>query len=320
MKDLLSEEVHVAAQTQTMAKAPVEPRRRFRIHPAYLFLAPYLIAMLIFSIGPALYSLLISFASFEEGRPVWFAAGFKNIITVFKDPFLWPSFWNVIKFMAVSVPFGIIFVLFLSLLLHARTNRLSNFMRTLYFIPAAVTGPALVLVFLFTLNPDLSVFQGLLHFIGFQDIKQIVNDKYAPVVFTLMGFFVGAGTWIAIFYGALQGISEELIEAAIMDGCNPLQLAWLIKRPLIGRFIAYMTLNVLAGNVQLFVEPQLMSTVTATISATYSPNLLAYDYAFRRGNFGSGAVIGVMMMLIGVTLAYIVIRATNFYSTETTAS
>lgn len=310
----------MAAQTQAVSDKPVQTRRRFNIHPAYIFLAPYLIAMFLFSIGPAFYSLLISFASFQEGRPVWFAAGFKNIVTVFKDPFLWPSFWNVIKFMAVSVPFGILFVLLLSLLLHARTNRLSHLIRTLYFIPAAVTGPALVLVFLFTLNPDLSVFQGLLRTMGFLDIKEIVNDTYAPVVFTLMGFFVGAGTWIAIFYGALQGISEEIIEAAVMDGCNPWQLAWLIKRPLIGRFVAYMTLNVLAGNVQLFVEPQLMSTVTATISATYSPNLLAYDYAFRRGNFGSGAVIGVMMMIIGVGLAYIVIRATNFYSTETTAS
>jgi multiple sugar transport system permease protein len=310
----------VAAQNQAIARAPVRSHRRFRIHPAYLFLAPYLLAMLLFSLGPALYSFLISFATFQEGRPVWFAAGFKNIITVFNDTYLLASFWNVIKFMAISVPFGIIFVLFLALLLHARTNRLSSFMRTLYFVPAAVTGPALVLVFLFTLNPDLSVFQGLLHSMGYQDIKEIVNNNSGPVVFTLMGFFVGAGTWIAIFYGALQGISEELIEAAVMDGCTPLQLAWLIKRPLIGRFIAYMTLNVLAGNVQIFVEPQLFSTVTPTISKYWSPNLLAYDYAFQRGNFGAGAVIGVIMMLIGVALAYIVIRATNFYSTETTAS
>jgi multiple sugar transport system permease protein len=310
----------MAAQTQAIANPPARPRRRFSIHPAYIFLTPYLIAMVLFALGPALYSLLLSFATFQEGRPVFFAAGFKNIITVFKDPFLLPSFWNVIKFLLASVPFGILFVVFLSLLLHARASGLSNVMRTLYFIPTAVTGPALVLVFLFVLNPDLSVFRPLLHGIGFQDIKQIINNNYAPVVFTLMGFFVGAGTWIAIFYGALQGISEELIEAAIMDGCNPVQLAWLIKRPLIGRYVAYMTILVLSGNVQLFVEPQLMSTQTATITNLWSPNLLAYDYAFRRGNFGSGAVIGVMMMIIGIALAYIVIKVTNFYSTEISAS
>jgi len=304
-----------------MTDTPAKPGRRFRIHPAYIFLIPYLLSMLLFSVGPALYSFLISFATFMEGRPVWFAAGLQNFITVFNDPDLLPAFLNVIKFLVVSVPFGMVFVVLMALLLHARANsRVSSLMRTLYFIPTAVTGPALVLVFLFTLNPDLSVFRALLHAIGFQDIKQIVNDNYAPIVFTLMGFFGGAGTWVAIFFGALQGISDELIEAAIMDGCNPWQLAWLIKRPLIGRYIAYMLILVLSGNVQLFVEPQLMSTVTATISNRWSPNLLAYQYAFQRGNFGAGAVIGVLMMIIGVGLAYVVIRATNFYSTDVTVS
>ncbi|MCE5259888.1 MAG: sugar ABC transporter permease [Chloroflexi bacterium] len=306
----------MAAKTEALAVKATAPRRHLRIHPAFLFLTPYLAAMLLFSLGPALYSLLISFATFKKGVPVFFAAGLDNYITVFKDPFLWPAFWNVIKFVAISVPFGIIFVVFLSLLLHARVSHASNAFRTLYFIPAAVSGPALVLVFLFTLNPDLSVFRSFLHMLGFVDIKEVVNNNYAPFVFTLMGFYVGAGSWVAIFYGALQGIPEEIIEAAIIDGCSPLQLAWLIKRPLIGRYIAYMALNVLAGNVQLFVEPQLMSTVTATISKTYSPNLLAYDYAFKRGNFGAGAVISVMMMIIGVTLAYVVIKSTNFYSIE----
>lgn len=307
----------MAARTQELAAVKtMAPRRRVRINSAYLFLAPYLIAMLMFSLGPALYSLLISFATFKKGTPVFFAAGLKNYVTVLTDPFLWPSFLNVIRFVAVSVPFGMIFVLFISLLLHARANRTSDLLRTLYFIPAAVTGPALVLVFLFTLNPDLSVFRFILRAVGFVDIKEVVNDKFAPFVFTLMGFYVGAGTWVAIFYGALQGIPDELIEAAVIDGATPLQLAWLIKRPLIGRYVAYMTLNVLAGNVQLFVEPQLMSTVTATISKTYSPNLLAYDYAFKRGNFGGGAVLSVMMMILGVSIAYIVIRVTNFYSID----
>ena len=310
----------MVAKTQAIAAAPVKPRRRFRIPSAYIFLAPYLIAMFMFSLGPALYSLLLSFATFQEGRPMFFAAGFKNIITVAKDPFLMPAFLNVIRFLLVSVPFGIIAVTFLTLLLHARPGRFSSTMRTAYFIPSAVAGPALVLVVLFMLNPDIGVFRNLLRGIGFDDIKQIVNNDFAPMVFTIMGFFSGAGIWIAIFYGALQGISEEIIEAAIMDGCNPWQLAFYIKLPLIGRYIAYMLILVLAGNVQLFAEPQLLSSVTATISGTWSPNLLAYDYAFKRGNFGSGAVIGIMMMTIGILTSYAVIRLTHFYSTDVTTS
>ncbi len=299
--------------------SPSRSARRFRVNPAYIFLLPYMAAMLLFSLGPAIYSLLLTFATFQAGRPQFFQAGLKNIETVFKDPFLWPSFLNVLRFLVVSIPAGLIFVVLLALLLHARPNRFSLVMRTIYFLPGAVTGPALVMLFLFTFNPDLSVFRPVLHLLGFTDIKQVVNNDTAPVVFTIMGFFGGAGGWIAVFYGALQGISDEIIEAAIMDGCNPIQLAWLIKRPLISRYIAFMLINVLAGNVQLFAEPQLMSGVTATISNLWSPNLVSYNWAFGLGNFGASAVISVMMMAIGIVLAYSVIRATNFYSTDTTA-
>ena len=310
----------MSVQSQALTNFPEKTKRKFHIHPAYLFLLPYLLAMVMFSIGPAIYSFLLMFSGFIGGRPVFFTAGLENFKTVFTDPFLWPAFTNVIRFLLVSVPFGIIMVTLIALILHARPGRTSMVMRSLYFIPCAVAGPALVMLFLFTFNPDLSVFRPILYGMGLDEIFDIVNNNLAPVVFTLMGFFGGAGAWIAIFYGAMQGISEEIVEAAIMDGCNPWQLAWLIKRPLINRYIVYMLIIVLAGNIQIFTEPQLMSTVSATLSSQWAPNQLSYYYAFRIGNFGASAVVSVMMMIIGIVTAYAVIRATGFYSTEYTAS
>jgi multiple sugar transport system permease protein len=310
----------MAAQTQVLVTSAARPSGRFKFNPAYIFLLPYMISMVMFSLGPAVYAFILMFATFKVGRPQFFTAGFKNIVTALKDPVLLPAFENVVRFLLVSIPFGLIFVLLLAMLLHARPNRFSLAMRTIYFIPGAVVGPPLVMLFLFTLNPDLSVFRSILHFVGYTDIKQVVNNDTAPAVFTLMGFFGGAGGWIAVMYGAMHGISEELIEAAIMDGCNPIQLAWLIKRPLIGRYIAFMLINVLAGNVQLFSEPQLMSSVTATIDKLWSPNLVSYNWAFGIGNFGASAVISVLMMILGIVCAYAVIRATNFYSNEMTAN
>ncbi len=310
----------MAAQTQVIAASPARPARRTKVNPAYIFLIPYVVSMLMFSLGPAIYALILMFATFKVGRPQFFTAGISNITTAFNDTYLLPAFENVLRFLLVSIPFGLIFVLLLSFLLHARPNRFSLAMRTIYFIPGAVVGPPLVMLFLFTFNPDLSVFRPILHLIGYTDIKQVINNDTAPVIFTLMGFFGGAGGWIAVFYGAMQGISEELIEAAIMDGCNPIQLAWLIKRPLIGRYIAFMLITVVAGNVQLFAEPQLMSTVTATIDKLWSPNLISYNWAFGIGNFGAAAVISVLMMILGIICAYAIIRATNFYSNEMMAS
>ena len=313
-------EALVTVTTQTSPRSTEKTGRRLKINPAYIFLTPYIVSMLLFSIGPALYSFLLMFSKFRMGRPIFFAAGIQNFITVINDPFLPPAFLNVLRFLVVSVPFGIIMVTLVSLVLHAQPGRLSVIMRTLYFIPGAVAGPALVMLFLFTFNPDLSVFRPLLNGMGFTDIKQIVNNNGAPVIFTIMGFFGGAGAWIAIFYGALQGVSEEVTEAAIMDGCNPWQLAWFIKRPLISRYIAYMTILVLAGNIQIFTEPQLMSSVSATLSGQWSPNQMGYYYAFKLGNFGASAVVSVLMMFIGIVTAYVVIRVTNFYSTDFSSS
>jgi len=306
----------MTAQPQVMVNAPARTARQFRVNPAYIFLLPYVISMVLFSLGPAVYALILMFATFKNGRPQFFTAGVKNILTALKDPFLVPAFENVGRFLLISIPFGLIFVVLLAMLLHARPSRFSFAMRTIYFVPGAVVGPPLVMLFLFTFSPDLSVFRDILHLLGFTDIKQVVNNDTAPVVFTLMGFFGGAGGWIAVMYGAMQGISEELIEAAIMDGCNPLQLAWLIKRPLIGRYIAFMLISIVAGNVQLFAEPQLMSSVTATIDKLWSPNLISYNWAFGIGNFGAAAVISVLMIILGIVCAYAIIRATNFYSSE----
>jgi multiple sugar transport system permease protein len=63
-----------------------------------------------------------------------------------------------------------------------------------------------------------------------------------------------------------------------------------------------------------------MSSVSATLTSQWSPNQMGYYYAFKLGNFGAAAVVSVLMMLIGIVTAYVVIRVTNFYSTDFSSS
>ena len=85
----------MAVQSQVMVLAPARPARRFRINPAYIFLLPYLVAMVMFSLGPAVYAFILMFATFKVGRPQFFQAGFKNIVTALNDPFLLPACTDV---------------------------------------------------------------------------------------------------------------------------------------------------------------------------------------------------------------------------------
>lgn len=300
---------------------PVPARRPspWRRHlGAYLFVLPYLVTLLAFGLGPGIYAVLISFARFEDGSPRYFAAGLRNYVAAFTDFRFAATVANLSKYLLVSVPLGIATVVGIALLLHMRPGRVSSALRTLFFIPGAVTGPALVLLAIFMFTPALSPFGPLLRAMGYAEFDDLIHPQSLPVIFTVMGFFSGAGMWIAIQYGALEGLSSEVMEAATLDGCNAWQKALYIKLPLIKPFIVYQFILIFAGNVQLFVEPQLLTTtwINANVPAQYATNQLAYAFAFDLGNFGAAAALSLLMLAVGLGGAYVVIRWTGFFEIQ----
>ena len=302
--------------TNQTIKADMRTSRRWRRNlSAYRFVLPYLIFMLAFGLGPGIYAILISFADFEFGVPDYFAAGLQNYVTAFTDYRFGFTMGNIAEFLVVSVPLGIALVVLIALLLHMRPGRLSSTLRTLFFIPGSVTGPALLLLAIFMFSPLMSPFGSLLRALGYDSFDALIAPQRLPVIFTIIGFFSGAGMWIAIHYGALEGISHEVLEAARIDGCNAWQQAMYIKFPLIRPYIIYQFILIFAGNVQLFVEPQLMGTtwIMANVPQQWSPNQLAYAFAFDLGNFGAAAAMSLLMLLVGLGAAYLVIRWTGFF-------
>jgi multiple sugar transport system permease protein len=290
-----------------------------RTGEAYLFLLPYILFMLAFGLGPGIYAFLISFADYSTGLPRYFAAGIKNYLTVFKDQRFGFTFANIGEFLIISVPIGIALVVLLALLLHMRPGRVASTLRTLFFIPGAAAGPAVVLLVIFMLTPNLSPFGFLLKSLGLKAFNDIITPASTAFIFLIMGFFVGAGMWIAIQYGALEGISQEVMEAATMDGCNSWQKALYIKLPLIRPYIIYQFILIFAGNVQLFVEPQLLSNQTyihANVPLVWSPNQLAYSFAFDAGNFGAAAALALIMLAIGLGASYLMVSWTGFFKIE----
>ena len=293
--------------------------RNRRTGEAYSFLLPYILFLLAFGLGPGIYALVISFADYSSGLPRYFAAGLKNYLTVFKDSRFGFTFKNIGEFLLISVPIGIALVVLLALLLHMQPGRVASTLRTLFFIPGAAAGPAVVLLVIFMLTPNLSPFGFLLKSMGLKAFNDIITPTSLAFIFLIMGFFVGAGMWIAIQYGALEGISTEVMEAATMDGCNEWQKALYIKLPLIRPYIIYQFILIFAGNVQLFVEPQLLSNQTyihANVPLVWSPNQLAYSFAFDLGNFGAAAALALIMLAIGLGASYLMVSWTGFFKIE----
>ncbi|MBX3031623.1 MAG: sugar ABC transporter permease [Chloroflexi bacterium] len=287
---------------------------RPRIRTAHLFVLPHTVFMLLFAIGPAVYALVISFASFQRGTPEFFGAGLDNYANAYTDVRFLPALGNVTQFLIISVPLGAIGVLAIAALLHARQDRLGSGMRTLYFIPGAVAGPTLALLAIFMLDPRISPFAPVLQAMGLTTIGQVTSGSRLPWVFAIMYFFAAAGGWVAIFYGAFNGISRETTEAATMDGCGPIRLAWSVKLPLVRPYIVYMLILTFGANVQMFVEPQLLAVAAgSTVGRYWSLNQLSYAYAFELSDFGSAAAIALLMLGVGLLAAILIIRFTDFF-------
>lgn len=284
------------------------------VKPAHLFVLPHTVFLVLFGIGPAVYALVISFASFAHGTPELFSAGLDNYARAYSDTRFLPALWHVVQFLAISVPLGSIGILAIAVLVHARHDRLGAGMRTLYFIPGAVAGPILALLAIFMLDPRVSPFAPVIQGLGFESIGRLASGDRLPWVFSIMFFFAAAGGWIAIFYGAFNGISREITEAAVMDGCGPMRVAWSIKLPLVRPYIVYMLVLTFAANVQLFVEPQLLAVAPgATVGKYWSLNQLSYAYAFELSDFGSAAAISLLMLGVGLVAAVLIIRFTAFF-------
>jgi multiple sugar transport system permease protein len=279
------------------------------------------VLLILFGVGPALYALALAFSSYTAGKPNYLAAGLGNFAAVVRDFRFADAFLHAGQYLLVSLPVAVIGVSLVALLLHARHDRLAGGLRTMYFVPGALAGPVVVLLAIFMFDPLISPFEPLLRALGMNAMSDVARADRLPALFTVMAFFVGAGAWIAIFYGALNGISQEVIEAATMDGASPVRLALSIKLPLIGPYIVYMLILTFAVNVQLFVEPQLLSYVRGlTVNRYWSPNQLSYAFAFELGQFGYAAAISLILLAIGLIGAILIIRRTGFFRADTFAS
>ena len=274
---------------------------------------PYLPFLIVFGLLPMIYALYLAVTNDIGG---W--VGFDNFTRTVLDFRFLPALKNVLLYTSVWLVSLIVLVVALALLLHGRANRVSSTFRFLFYLPGALAGAASVLVWLFMLDPAVSPGSFFLrHLLGSDLFVESIAPGKLPYVFAVIAFWTGAGGWIVVMYGALNTIPHDLEEAARIDGAGPLTIALRVKLPLIRKWIAYMAILAFATGTQLFVEPQLVNQASlGMVPDTWSSNQLAYQLAFRYGDFNGAAAISLDLILIGLVAATIIIRRTGLFRTE----
>ncbi|MCV6591578.1 MAG: sugar ABC transporter permease [Silicimonas sp.] len=301
-----------------MAKAKTpnsDPKKRRRDDRFFVLamLSPYLALLMFFGVAPVAHALLLSFMDTID----WVFWGFTNYKFVLEDFRLTEAIMNVFSYVAIWLTMMVVGIAGLALLLDALPRRPAAILRTSFFLPGAITSSAIVILWLFLLDPAVSPYGGLFEALGWENRRQVVGHLGYPLVFALMAYLAYSGGWIVVIGGALKGISGEVIEAARVDGATGVQIATRIKLPMVWRSLALMAILSFANGIQMFVEPQLMALAGSTYSRPdWSVNQLAFQYAFNLGDFGASAAMSSMLLGVAIFISLCVVFGTRFYKMD----
>ncbi|HEU5376529.1 MAG TPA: sugar ABC transporter permease [Ktedonobacteraceae bacterium] len=268
---------------------------------AYLFLAPYLLVLLVFLIITALFGVGLSFFRIDIGFTGPTFVGWRNYTLLFKElthPMLsdfWTSMLNIMKFAFFVVIGQTMLALLLALLLQS-VRRARGLLRTIFYIPAVTSSVATSLIFLWLYNPDgiINYLLSLIHISG----PNWLNDVFwALPALMLLNIWTTAAAFMIYFLAALQDLPKELLEAASVDGASRLQIFWYITVPLLRPTIFLVVALGTIGAFQMFDQAKFM-TDGQPLNSTLTPMLEIYKEGFLNGRFGQAAAMSVMLFLI----------------------
>ncbi|GII59780.1 sugar ABC transporter permease [Planotetraspora thailandica] len=279
----------------------------------YLFVSGYVVLLLAFGVFPTGYAAYLALTN-DRGQ----FTGLGQFVKVVQDFRFLPAFGDIVVYLVLWLVLLVVLSVGAAVILRGRMRPgLSATLRFLFYVPGALAGIASVLVWLFMLDPSVSPVGWLISAAGFGNFAAVLAPGNLPVILVLIAFWAGAGGWMVVMYGALNNIPDEVIEAARIDGAGPWRTAWSVQIPMIKKWIAYMTILAFAAGTQIFVEPQLLQTASlGRVSPTWSPNQLAYLYAFQKGDFNGAAAISIFLLVLGLACAGVLVTRSGLFTVD----
>ncbi|MDD5066488.1 MAG: sugar ABC transporter permease [bacterium] len=262
---------------------------------AYAFLGPNILGFLTFTLLPVLASLVLAFAEWDILTAPKFV-GFANFWTLLQDKLFWKYFSNTIYFM-LGIPVGMAVSLILALLMNNKLKGIVIF-RTVYFLPVVSSMIAVALLWRWIYNPDFGLLNSFLRWIGIINPPQWLSSKiWAKPAIMIMWVWKGAGYNMLLYLAALQGIPQQLYEAASIDGASAWQRFWHITLPMLGPTNFFIVIMGIIGGFQTFGEIYVM-TGGGPAGSTTTIVYYIYNNAFQWFKMGYASSIAWFLFII----------------------
>src|ERR1700712_5724386 len=299
----------------------VEPPAEERVRPrydkretraAFAFLSPWIIGFLVFTAGPMIWSLVLSFTNYNlVDTPK--NMGFRNYQRMFDDPRVHTALANTFIYALMFVPLAIIVALALAMLLN-RVTAGAGFFRTVFYLPVMTPAVAVAVLFSLLLNGNYGLLNKVLGLVGIHGPQWLTDPAWIKPSIVLMSLW-GLGSAVVIFLAALKNVPADLYEAASIDGASKWRLFRSITVPMISPALFFQVIILTITSLQMFDKVYVLFGNPG--SATYAGNaslfyaMYLFQQAFQALRMGYASALAWLLFVIIMVITVIQVKVGN---------
>ena len=275
----------------------------------YLFIAPAVLGLLLFSLGPMIASFVLSFTSYDMlAAPDW--VGVQNYTDLAVDPLFRKSLAVTLTYGVVSVPATMVIALVLAILLNSKIPAFA-FFRSAYYLPSVISGVAVAMVWKWLFNSDYGLVNVALGRVGVNGPAWLTDEHWALRALIIMSLWTFGGTML-IYLAGLQGVPKELYEAAQVDGASLLRQHIHVTLPMLSPVTFFNLVMGVISSLQVFAEPFVL-TKGGPNHATLLLPMYLYQNAFQYLKMGYACAIAWVTFSIVLALTLLIFRSSPLW-------
>lgn len=290
--------------------------RRREALEGYMCISPWLLGFLILTVGPVIFSFIISLTKWDMINPPKMV-GLANYATILTDDFRFRQSLKVTAiYAAISVPLGLVFSLALALLLNLNIRGMRAF-RAIFYIPAILPPIAVSMVWLMLFKPEGGILNVLLGYLHVAPIPWLTSTEWALPSFILMSLW-GVGGGMIIYLAGLQSVPTQLYESAEIDGAGGWSKFWNVTLPMISPTILFNLIMGVIGSFQVFASSFVMTQGGPAYSTLFYV-LYLYQNAFMYLKMGYASALAWILFVIILVLTLALLKSSSawvYYESE----
>jgi multiple sugar transport system permease protein len=269
------------------------------------FLLPALIVYGIFQWYPIFYNFMLGFQNYTPGIPAHWI-GLQNFERVLSDSVLPIAIINTFSFAGWALVIGFLVPIIAAIAItELRKGR--SFFRLSIYMPNIIPAISLYIMWIFLFNPAVGLLNQILIFLHLPGLEWLLSPRTALVSLVVMSTWANFGGTAILYMATLSSISEELYEAAEIDGAGIWQRIKFITIPSILPTMLLLLLMQLLFTMQVLQEPFVM-TGGGPNNATMTLMYMVYNYAFVYAEFGKAGALGILVFLFLLALSFVYIK------------